>query len=158
MANGDVDVWRGGIRDLELLVPLFDAYRQFYGLPTDLALCRTFLRDRIARNEAVVFIAGRQGSEGWGFTQLYPTFSSLHARPIWVLYDLFVSPSARSKGVGRRLMNRARDHAVETGAASIVLSTARTNKIGQALYESLGYVQDREFLNYELMLPTPRAT
>ena len=97
-------------------------------------------------------MAGARGVEGLGFTLLYPTFASLHARPIWVLYDLFVSPTARKGGVGRQLMNRARAHAVETGAASIVLSTARTNVIGQALYESLGYVQDKEFLNYELFL------
>ena len=153
MADGAADIWRAELGDLEMLVPLFDGYRQFYGLPTDLALCRNFLRDRISRNESVIFLAGERGVEGWGFTQLFPTFSSLHARPIWVLYDLFVWPSARSKGLGRRLMNRARGHAVETGAASITLSTAKTNRIGQALYESLGYVRDQEFLSYELFLP-----
>jgi ribosomal protein S18 acetylase RimI-like enzyme len=153
MAHDDGDLWRAEIDDLELVIPLFDAYRQFYGLPTDVVLCRAYLRARISRKEAVVFLVGRRRSEAWGFTQLYPTFSSLQARPIWVLYDLFVSPDAREKGLGRRLMNRAREHAVETGASSIVLSTAKTNLIGQALYESLGYVQDREFLSYELALP-----
>jgi ribosomal protein S18 acetylase RimI-like enzyme len=150
----DGDLWRAEIEDLELVVPLFDAYRQFYGLPTNVDLCRAYLRDRIHRQEAVIFVVGRRGSEGWGFTQLYPTFSSLQACRIWVLYDLFVSPEVRHKGLGRRLMNRAREHAVETGASSIVLSTARTNLVGQALYESLGYVQDKEFLTYELALPT----
>jgi ribosomal protein S18 acetylase RimI-like enzyme len=149
------EIWRAGAGDVELLVPLFDAYRQFYGLATDPSLCRTFLHERINRNEAVVFMAGVRAREGWGFTQLFPTFSSLHARPIWVLYDLFVSPTARQKGIGRSLMNRARDHAIESGAASIILSTAKTNAIGQALYESLGYVQDQEFLSYELFLPGP---
>ncbi len=156
MAKGSPEIWRAGTEDLELLVPLFDAYRQFYGLAADPALCRSFLRDRIGRDEAVVFMAGVRGREGWGFTQLFPTFSSLHARPIWVLYDLFVAPAARQEGIGRLLMNRARDHAVESGAASIVLSTAKTNTIGQALYESLGYVRDQEFLNYELFLPATK--
>ncbi len=144
--------WRAGVQDLDLLVPLFDAYRQFYKLPSNPTLCRDYLKARLERNEAVVFMAGTRGVEGLGFTLLYPTFGSLHARPIWVLYDLFVSPTVRKGGIGRQLMNRARAHAVETGAASIVLSTARTNVIGQALYESLGYVQDKEFLNYELLL------
>jgi ribosomal protein S18 acetylase RimI-like enzyme len=126
-------IWRAGVEDLDLLVPLFDAYRQFYKLPSNLTLCREYLQARLERDEAVVFL-------------------SLHARRIWVLYDLFVSPTARKGGTGRQLMNRARDHAVETGAASLVLSTARTNVIGQQLYESLGYVQDKEFLNYELFL------
>lgn len=154
MADDDGDLWRAEIADLDLVVPLFDAYRQFYGLATNLGLCRAYLTDRIRRQEAVIFIVGRRGREGWGFTQLYPTFSSLQACRTWVLYDLFVSPEVRHKGLGRRLMNRAREHAVETGASSIVLSTAKTNFVGQALYESLGYVQDKEFLTYELALPT----
>jgi ribosomal protein S18 acetylase RimI-like enzyme len=153
MADDVGDVWRAEIEDLELVVPLFDAYRQFYGLPTNLEPCRAYLRERITRQEAVIFLIGRRRSEAWGFTQLYPTFSSLQACRTWVLYDLFVSPATRHKGLGRRLMNRAREHAVETGASSIALSTARTNLIGQALYESLGYVQDKEFLTYELALP-----
>ena len=153
MADDAGDLWRAEIGDLELVVPLFDGYRQFYGLPTNLELCRSYLRDRMRSEEAVVFLIGRRGREAWGFTQLYPTFSSLQARRIWVLYDLFVSPDVRHKGLGRRLMNRARDHAVETGASAIVLSTAKTNLVGQALYESLGYVQDKEFLTYELALP-----
>ncbi len=150
--NALTEIWRAGVEDLDLLVPLFDAYRQFYKLPSNPLLCREYLKARIERDEAVVFMAGARGAEGLGFTLLYPTFASLHARPIWVLYDLFVSPTARKGGIGRQLMNRAREHAGETGAASIVLSTARTNVIGQQLYESLGYVQDKEFLNYELFL------
>ena len=148
----NTEIWRAEVEDLELLVPLFDAYRQFYKLASNPELCRKYLEARLERDEAVVFMAGTRGVKGLGFTLLYPTFASLHARPIWVLYDLFVSPTVRQGGIGRQLMNRAREHAVETGAASIVLSTARTNLIGQKLYESLGYVQDKEFLNYELFL------
>lgn len=153
MTELNVDIWRAEAGDLDLVTPLFDAYRQFYRLPSDLALSRAYLAERMARDESVVFVAGVRGKEGWGFTQLYPTFSSLRAQRIFVLYDLFVDPNARKKGVGRALMNRARDHAVEAGGAMIVLSTAKTNTIGQALYESLGYVEDRTYLTYELSLP-----
>jgi ribosomal protein S18 acetylase RimI-like enzyme len=154
MSPASVDIWRAGVLDLDLLVPLFDAYRQFYELPSDVALCRSYLQARLERDEAVVFLAGTRGSEGVGFTLLYPTFASLHARPSFVLYDLFVAPAGRGRGLGRQLMNRARQHAEESGAASIVLSTAHTNVIGQTLYESLGYKQDTEFLTYELILPS----
>lgn len=152
MTQPPPDLWRASLDDLEQLVPLFDAYRQFYKLPSDPALSRSYLQARLERDEAVVFMAGSRGTQGLGFTLLYPTFASLHARPIYVLYDLFVDPAGRGKGLGRQLMNRARKHAEETGAASIVLSTAHSNVIGQTLYESLGYKQDTEFLTYELML------
>jgi ribosomal protein S18 acetylase RimI-like enzyme len=152
MTYPPADLWRAGTEDLDLLVPLFDAYRQFYKLPSDLELCRDYLTARLERGEAVVFLAGTRGTQGLGFTLLYPTFASLHAKAIFVLYDLFVTPAGRGKGLGRQLMNRARKHAEEAGAAAIVLSTAHSNIIGQTLYESLGYKQDTEFLTYELML------
>jgi ribosomal protein S18 acetylase RimI-like enzyme len=146
-----VEIRRATLEDLTRLVPLFDGYRQFYKLPSDVGLCREYLKARLENDEAVVFIADR-GGEGLGFTLLYPTFASLHARRIFVLYDLFVAPAARGTGLGRQLMNRARQHAEENGAASIVLSTAHSNVIGQTLYESLGYKRDDEFYNYELFL------
>jgi ribosomal protein S18 acetylase RimI-like enzyme len=147
------ELWRATIDDLDRVAPLFDAYRQFYGLPADLPLCRRFLGQRIARSQSVVFLAGENGAPPSGFTQLYPSFGSLSAAPLWILYDLYVAPDARRMGVGRRLMERARRHAQETGARSIVLSTATTNSGAQALYESLGYKLDSDFLTYELTLP-----
>ena len=153
MPSLDIDVWRAELDDLELLVPLFDGYRRFYGLPTNLDLCRSFLADRIGRNESVVFVAGARGGPASGFTQMYPSFGSLSAGRIWILYDLFVAVGARGKGVGRLLMERARHHGLETAARAIVLSTARTNDVAQGLYESLGYKRDDEFLTYELALP-----
>jgi ribosomal protein S18 acetylase RimI-like enzyme len=38
------------------------------------------------------------------------------------------------------------------GAVSLVLSTARTNAPAQRLYESLGWVRDEEFYEYNLRL------
>jgi GNAT superfamily N-acetyltransferase len=146
-------LWRAALEDLDALVPLFDAYRQFYGLASDVALCRTFLAERIGRAESVVFLAAVSGGTAVGFTQMYPSFGSLSAAPLWILYDLFVAPQARKMGVARQLMKRARQHAEGTGAKTIVLSTARMNEAAQRLYESLGYSLDTEFLTYELSLP-----
>jgi GNAT superfamily N-acetyltransferase len=132
---------------------LFDGYRQFYGQPADYPLAEAFLRDRLARGDSALFLAldPRSGA-GVGFVQLYPSFSSVAARRIWILNDLFVAPGARRRGIGRALMEAARDFAVSTGAARLVLSTAATNREAQALYESCGYKQDDMFLVYKLEL------
>jgi ribosomal protein S18 acetylase RimI-like enzyme len=45
-------------------------------------------------------------------------------------------------------MEAAEAHASKTGAARMELSTARTNKIAQSLYESQGWVRDETFLVY----------
>jgi ribosomal protein S18 acetylase RimI-like enzyme len=137
--------------DLDLLAPLYDAYRQFYTQPPDLAAARAFIGERIRRGESTVFLAVEDdGSQGLGFTQLYPAFCSVAAKPYLVLYDLYVAPDARRRGVARLLMERAREHATRAGAFRLELQTARTNRAAQALYESLGWVRDEHFLTYTL--------
>ena len=149
---GDI-VRQAGHADVDAVAPLFDAYRQFYHQPSDPALARAFIAERIARSESVIFLAERDG-QAVGFVQLYPLFSSTAARPrrLWLLNDLFVSPSARGGGVARALMDRARRLGEDTGAAGLELATARSNTPAQRLYESLGWRQDELFLRYELGL------
>ena len=148
------NVRQAGAEDVDLVAPLFDAYRQFYAQPSDLALARAFLAERLTRGESVIFVAERDGRPV-GFVPLYPLFSSTAARPrrLWLLNDLYVAPEARSGGVGRALMDRARQLAEATDAVGLELATARTNVRAQRLYESLGYRIDEHFLRYELGLP-----
>lgn len=146
-----IEIRRAGPPDVGLIAPLFDAYRGFYGRASDLPLARGFLADRLARGESVVFLA-TDGATPCGFTQLYPLFSSLRCRPIWILSDLFVAPEQRRGGAGRKLMEAAHAFARAQGAAAIELDTAHTNALAQALYESLGYARDLEFRHYALSL------
>lgn len=138
--------------DVERVAPLFDAYRQFYGLQSDLPLARRYLADRLARDESVVLLAHAPDGTAQGFVQMYPTFSSLRAAPTCVLYDLYVDPAARQRGVGRCLMQAAAVEARRRGAVALVLSTARSNRAAQRLYESLGWVRDEDFFEYNLRL------
>ncbi|HEY9517816.1 MAG TPA: GNAT family N-acetyltransferase [Gemmatimonadales bacterium] len=144
-------VRRAGLEDLALLVPLYDGYRQFYRQPSDPELGERFLRERLSRGDSVIFLAEDE-TGALGFTQLYPIFSSISAAPAWVLNDLFVSPAARRSGAGRALLERARQHGLETGARWLSLSTGRENREAQALYEKLGWVRDTEYYHYELPL------
>jgi GNAT superfamily N-acetyltransferase len=138
-----------------LIAPLFNAYRQFYGQKPDPEGARQFLLERLHRGESVIF-AVIEGENALGFTQLYPSFSSVSMRPIWILNDLFVIEKARRRGIGARLLMAARDHAMQTGSVRLVLSTAVENLTAQALYEQQGWKNDTTFLHYEFELP--RAT
>jgi GNAT superfamily N-acetyltransferase len=126
---------------VDLVAPLFDAYRQFYEQRSDLALAKDFLAARLWADDSVVFLAlaGEEPSEALGFAQLYPSWSSVAARPIWILNDLFVAPTARGRGVGHALLERCREHALETGAQRMALETLVGNRGAQRLYESLGW-------------------
>ena len=150
MAEG---IRRATPADVDLVAPLFDAYRQFYQQPSDPALARTFLRERLAREESVILLAEQDG-RAVGFTQLYPAFSSTALRPrrLWILNDLFVAPAARRHGVAKALLAAARRLAEETGAVGLELVTGRSNLAAQRLYQSLGWRHDDGFLRYELSL------
>jgi GNAT superfamily N-acetyltransferase len=87
-----------------------------------------------------------------GLTQLYPSFSSTSMRRLWILNDLYVTPEARGHGVGRALLEAAREHAERTRAKGLELMTARDNKAAQALYDSMGWKRDEVFLLYTLYL------
>lgn len=130
-------------------MPLFDAYRVFYRQPSDRGLARAFVGERLAQGDTVIFIAER-GGEGVGFTQLFPSFSSVSARRLWILNDLFVAPEARRGGVARALLERAKDYAVETQAKGLVLTTEVNNRAAQSLYEALGWTKDETFYTYGL--------
>jgi ribosomal protein S18 acetylase RimI-like enzyme len=146
-----VAIHRATFDDLDRLVPLFDAYRQFYGQQPDLSLVRQFLSNRLARDESVVLVAESGDGAVIGFVQLYPSFSSIHAAPMYVLSDLFVMSELRRRGVGTLLLKSAIETARAAGAVRVELATAMTNRPAQRLYEALGWQRD-EFYLYGLSL------
>ncbi|VVP42859.1 hypothetical protein PS903_04858 [Pseudomonas fluorescens] len=137
---------------LDKIASLFDAYRGFYGQPSNLTQSRNFIAERIARDESAIFFVEDDTGEALGFVQLYPTFSSIDAHRTWLLSDLFTTPAARGRGVGTLLMNTARTFALLTGAKGLVLETATDNLGAQRLYESQGYVRDTGYYTYCLDL------
>lgn len=133
--------------DIPAVAALFDRYRQFYEQAPDLAQAHAFIAQRVERRESVILVA--EGDGGLlGFCQLYPTFCSVEAAPIYTLYDLFVAPAARQAGVGRLLLQAAEARAAADGKVRMDLTTARTNHAAQSLYASLGWVRDDVFLAY----------
>ena len=86
----EVTIRRATADDVELLSKLFDAYRVFYGQNSDVPLAQEFLGDRLRNSESVVYCAFTPDERCGGFAQLYPSFSSVSARRIWILNDLFV--------------------------------------------------------------------
>ena len=134
-------------RDLAQLTPLFDAYRKFYGLESNVEGAAAFLSARLARDESVVLVGtvARQagGDEAIvGFAQLYRTFSSLSLGSVIVLNDLYVAPNARRLGVGGRLIDAAAEYARRAGALRLTLETRHDNEAALRLYRAKGFVAE----------------
>ena len=143
---------QASVVDIQTLVPLFDAYRVFYGKPSDPALARAFLLERFQHNQSVIFLAFQGDGAAVGFTQLYPSFSSVSAARSFILNDLFVAPEARRTGVAAQLLEAAANYGRAVGALRLSLSTAISNESAQALYVSEGWVRDNDFHAYSLTL------
>lgn len=144
----DIKVQIATINELDAVAELFDLYRQFYEQPADISLAKKFIGSRIENNESIIFMAQNEHGTAVGFCQLYPSFCSVIAAPIYVLYDLFVVSSHRGSGAGRMLLLAAENYARRAGVSRLDLTTAKTNHIAQSLYESLGWEQDQIFIAY----------
>jgi GNAT superfamily N-acetyltransferase len=132
--------------DLELLVPVFEAYRAFYRQPAREADARNYLSDRLTHNESIILLAIDE-SNVIGFTQLFPTYSSSTLERFYILNDLFVDPQYRSKGIGAILLNAAKKLVIEKGYKGLSLETENNNP-AQHLYEKEGWTKDLDFLHY----------
>jgi TetR/AcrR family transcriptional repressor of bet genes len=152
IADNSLRVVTADKKYLSPLAGLFDAYRQFYRREPDPALARRFLGENLKQQRSVILLAMDNAETALGFTQLYPSWCSVTASPIWILYDLFVDPCVRQRGVGQALLQEAGKMARKSGASRIDLETATDNYNAQALYESLGYERETEFYKYSLAL------
>ncbi len=138
------------ISDVKEVAKLFDQYRVFYKQESNTEAAEAFITERIEKNESVIFVVEENG-EFLGFTQLYPSFSSVSMKKLWILNDLFVSKTARNKGVAQYLLDAAKQFAIETNAKSLNLQTANDNIAAQALYEKNGYELEKSFRSYSLL-------
>lgn len=143
---GKTEVSRLGPSDLDPLLALFDGYRQFYGQASNVDGARRFLQDRLEHHDSEIF-GIRTNGVLTGFVQLYPSFSSVSMKRLWILNDLFVSEEYRGQGLAATLIRHVQQFALNTSAKGLILDTAKTNPAA-ALYRRLGFEPDLEYDHY----------
>ncbi|MEZ4823017.1 MAG: GNAT family N-acetyltransferase [Ignavibacteria bacterium] len=146
-------ILKATLEDLETVSVLFDLYRQFYEQTPDIESAKIFIRERIENNESVIFLAlenDNMNNKGMGFVQLYPVFTSVGMKRMWILNDLFVHEDHRKKGVAEALIMAAKELAKETNAKSLILETHSSNHSAQKLYDKTGFKKDDEHFYYYL--------
>lgn len=144
-----MNIHKATMKDLEGIATLFNNYRMFYKQESNIEGAKDFVQERIEQNESVIFVAVQNG-EYVGFTQLYPSFSSVSMNRLWILNDLFVQESNRGTGVGKSLLEAAKQFASENGAKGLKLETEANNISAQRLYAENGYIRDSQYFHYEL--------
>ena len=132
--------------DVDMLAPMFDAYRVFYEQESDLDAASAFLRERMKLGESTIILAEIE-NELVGFTQLYPIFSSVSIQRSLLLNDLYVVEKYRSQGIATRLLTESKKYAEILNFKGLSLATAIDNP-AQKLYEREGWKKDDGFFHY----------
>ena len=131
------------------VVPLFNAYREFYGQSSDLQQAEQFIQERVMGGESIIFLAYLE-EKPVGFAQLFPVFSSVAMKRAFLLNDLFVAKQARKQGVAQALMEQCYIYCQQEDARYMMLETARDNVQAQKLYEKMGMTIDETVYYYSI--------
>jgi GNAT superfamily N-acetyltransferase len=144
--------------DLLELLPLMRAYCDFYEAdPSDedlLSLSRVLLGSPDCHG--VQLIARDKAGSAVGFATVYWTWSTLRAREIGVMNDLFVAEEARGGGVAEALIAECLALCRDRGAVELGWQTAKDNLRAQAVYERVGGRRE-EWLDYSLQVSRQSA-
>jgi GNAT superfamily N-acetyltransferase len=139
------------------LMPLMRAYCDFYhAAPADeslLTLARSLVAD--PAHEGVQLLAS-DGREDVGFATLYWSWESTIARRVGVMNDLFVTDSARGRGVSSALIHACVLRCREHRASRMIWQTAPGNRHAQAVYDHIGATRE-SWIDYWLDTSDPRA-
>lgn len=110
------------------------------------------LLEMLRQADAPVFVLEEGGSvAGYIMCKMLKADGAAQ-EPITTLYvdDLCVDESARGKGIGRQLMDYARDYAREQGCHNLTLHVWEGNPGAQAFYASMGMKKQYTCLEWVL--------
>ena len=106
---------------------------------------------RLINNEQKMFGFVAESEEGViGFTHCLFRPSTWTETDYCYLEDLFVDPNIRGKGIGRALMNKVIECAIEMKSKRVYWTTQEFNETARILYDSITPVS--EFVQYRLGL------
>jgi GNAT superfamily N-acetyltransferase len=136
----EAEVRAAGVDEIEAVISLYEWLFAPPGLrpPSwDERRAAVALRDAISSHDSVVLVADSEG-ELVGFCTAYQDLHSVrYGYRAWI-EDLAVHPDRRSEGIGKRLLDSAKDWARERGATHLELDSAETRPDAHRFYEREG--------------------
>jgi ribosomal protein S18 acetylase RimI-like enzyme len=152
-----MEVSKASAEDLLELASLFDAYRVFYEQVSDLQASKQFISERVMQGDSVIFVSKNEDGTLTGFVQLYPLFSSVRMKKLWLLNDLYVDPLYRGLKISVMLIDCAKKLVDETNAAGLILETSKSNTIGNNLYRRADFKLDLDHNYYAWCPPSAES-
>jgi GNAT superfamily N-acetyltransferase len=150
MVDGAVRVAPLPADAIEEALPLFAGYQRFYGAEPDDDRNRRFFPRFVDPSDEGLLLGAWLGDRLVGFACLYWTQSSIVARDIVYLADLFVAPDARGRGAGRVLLEACAEVSRRRGAHHLEWLTAVDNEVAQRVYDRISDVERSTWVGYEV--------
>ncbi len=133
--------------DITQLSKLFNEYRMFYKQPSGIDVAKEFLEERMKLKQSIIYIA-YDNDIAVGFVQLYPIFSSVQLKRLWLLNDLYVREEYRKNGVASLLIEKCKDLIKSDESAGILLETSSDNESANKLYVKEGFIKTSNHFYY----------
>jgi GNAT superfamily N-acetyltransferase len=130
---------RAGEADVPTLLALIRGIAEYERLSHEVEATEALLREHgFGARPVYEAILAERGGRAVGFALYFFSFSTFKARPTLYLEDLFVLPEARRGGIGRALLCRLAQVAVERGCGRMEWSVLDWNTPARDFYVKLG--------------------
>ena len=141
----------GELKDVPLIAELIRGLARYEKLEHEITMTEEKLTAHLfgERRYAETLIA-EDGGQPVGFALFFHSFSTFLAQPGLYLEDLFVVPARRGAGIGRALLERLAQVAVDRGCGRLEWTVLDWNKDAIRFYERLGAKPNSEWTVYRL--------
>ena len=141
----------GELKDVPLIAELIRGLARYEKLEHEITMTEEKLTAHLfgERRYAETLIA-EDGGQPVGFALFFHSFSTFLAQPGLYLEDLFVVPARRGAGIGRALLERLAQVAVDRGCGRLEWAVLDWNKDAIRFYERLGAKPNSEWTVYRL--------
>ncbi|HKB19206.1 MAG TPA: GNAT family N-acetyltransferase [Candidatus Dormibacteraeota bacterium] len=148
----------GELEDVPLIAELIRGLARYEKLEDEVVMTEEKLTDALfgERRYAETLIAEVEG-EPAGFALFFHNFSTFLAQPGIYLEDLFVVPEQRGHGVGKALLERLAQTAVDRGCGRLEWAVLDWNRDAIRFYEGLGARPNSDWTVYRLAGESLRA-
>ena len=85
-----------------------------------------------------------------GYVITFLSYSSFLAKPTLYLEDIYIQPNFRGKGIGKNIMKKLAQSALESGCARMEWVVLDWNTSAQEFYHGLGAVHMKEWFPFRL--------
>ena len=137
--------------DVPVIAELIRGLARFEKLEQDVTLTEELLAQNLfGPHRYAETLLAEDGGAPVGFALFFHNFSTFLALPGIYLEDLFVVPEHRGRGIGRSLLQRLAQIAVERGCGRLEWSVLDWNRDAIGFYERLGATPNSEWTVYRL--------